>query len=71
MISRPCGVVPLNFSWSLLSSTASASSSFRWPGIVICLGQDILAQAQARPGWRNGLEAIQERLTCRAERRAG
>src|ERR1019366_5567593 len=34
-----------------------------------CLGQDILVQAQARPGWRNTLAAIQERLTCRAERR--
>ena len=34
------------------------------------LGQDILVQAQAQPGWRNTLDAIQERLTCRAERRA-
>ena len=39
--------------------------------IQTCLGQDILIQAQARPGWRNPLNVIQERLTCRAERRAG
>ena len=39
--------------------------------IQACLGQDILVQAQARPGWRNTLDVIQERLTCRAERRAG
>ena len=39
--------------------------------IQACLGHDILVQAQARPGWKNGLEAIQERLACRAERRAG
>ena len=39
--------------------------------IQACLGQDILIQAQARPGWRNNLDVIQERLTCRAERRAG
>jgi hypothetical protein len=39
--------------------------------IQACLGQDILVQAQAQPGWRNTLAAIQERLTCRAERRAG
>jgi len=38
--------------------------------IQACLGQDILVQAQARPGWRNTLAAIQERLNCRAERRA-
>jgi hypothetical protein len=38
--------------------------------IQACLGQDILVQAQARPGWRNILDVIQERLTCRAERRA-
>ena len=38
--------------------------------IQACLGQDILVQAQARPGWRNSLDVIQERLTCRAERRA-
>jgi hypothetical protein len=38
--------------------------------IQVCLGQDILVQAQARPGWRNTLDVIQERLTCRSERRA-
>ena len=38
--------------------------------IQTCLDQDILVQAQARPGWRNSLDVIQERLTCRAERRA-
>ena len=39
--------------------------------IQACLGQDILIQAQARPGWRNTLDVIQKRFTCRAERRAG
>ena len=38
--------------------------------IQACLGKEILAQAQTRPGWRNSLDAIQERLACRAERRA-
>jgi hypothetical protein len=38
--------------------------------IQACLGKDILVQAQARPGWRNTLDVIQEWLTCRAERRA-
>ena len=38
--------------------------------IQACLGQDILVQAQARPGWRNTLNAVQERFACRAERRA-
>jgi hypothetical protein len=34
------------------------------------LGQDILIQAQTRPGWKDALAAIRERLTCRAQRRA-
>jgi hypothetical protein len=34
------------------------------------LGHDILQQVQARPAWQNSLEAVQERLTCRADRRA-
>jgi len=34
------------------------------------LGQDILVQVQARPGWRNTLDAVMERFACRAERRA-
>ncbi len=36
-----------------------------------CLGRDILVQAQSRPGWTNTIEAIRQRLACRAERRAG
>ena len=39
--------------------------------IQACLGHDVLVEAQSRPGWRNTLDAIQERLACRAERRAG
>ena len=39
--------------------------------IQACLGQDILVQAQARPGWTNTIEAIRQRLACRSERRAG
>ena len=34
------------------------------------LGQDILLQAQARAAWRDTLDAVRERLACRAERRA-
>jgi hypothetical protein len=34
------------------------------------LGQDILVQVQARPGWRNTLDAMLERFACRADRRA-
>jgi hypothetical protein len=34
------------------------------------LGADILRQVQTRPAWHSGLDAIQERLACRAERRA-
>ena len=34
------------------------------------LGKDILVQAQARPAWRNTLDAVLERFACRAERRA-
>lgn len=34
------------------------------------LGPNILVQAQARPLWVNTLDAIRERLDCRAERRA-
>jgi hypothetical protein len=32
------------------------------------LGQDILNQVQALPGWRNNLRAKQEKLVCRYER---
>ena len=39
--------------------------------IQACLGHYVLVEAQSRPGWRNTLDAIQERLACRAERRAG
>jgi hypothetical protein len=35
------------------------------------LGQDILVQAQIRPDWTHTVEAVRERLACRAERRAG
>jgi hypothetical protein len=35
------------------------------------LGHDILVQAQSRPGWTSTVEAVRERLACRAERRAG
>jgi hypothetical protein len=34
------------------------------------LGQDILLQVQARPEWKNTLNALQDRFACRAERRA-
>ena len=34
------------------------------------LGGDILAEIQSRPGWTCGLDAVRERLACRAERRA-
>jgi hypothetical protein len=34
------------------------------------LGQDILAQAQARPVWTGSLEAMRQRFACRAARRA-
>jgi hypothetical protein len=33
------------------------------------LGPDILLQAQARPSWVSDLNAVCERLTCRAQRR--
>jgi hypothetical protein len=36
-----------------------------------CLGEDILAEAQARPRWTDSLDAVRERLACHAERRAG
>ncbi len=36
-----------------------------------CLGPDILVQGQSRPGWTHTIEAIRQRLACRAERRAG
>jgi hypothetical protein len=39
--------------------------------IQTCLGQDVLIEAQTRPGWTNTLDAIRERLACRSERRAG
>ena len=39
--------------------------------IQACLGRDILVEAQSRPGWTNTIEAIRQRLACRAERRAG
>ena len=39
--------------------------------IQACLGQDVLVEAQTRPGWTNTIDAIRERLACRAERRAG
>ena len=35
------------------------------------LDPDILVQAQARPKWTSTIEAVRERLACRAERRAG
>jgi hypothetical protein len=35
------------------------------------LGEDILVQAQSRPEWTHTVEAVRERLACRAERRAG
>ena len=34
------------------------------------LGEDILKQVQLEPAWTNTLDAIRERLVCRAERRA-
>jgi hypothetical protein len=34
-----------------------------------CLGEDILIQVQVRPTWTHTLDAVRERLTCRAERR--
>ena len=39
--------------------------------VQTCLGQDVLVEAQTRPGWTNTIDAIRERLACRAERRAG
>jgi len=38
--------------------------------IQACLGPDILAEVQSRPGWRSTLDAHREGLACRAERRA-
>lgn len=34
------------------------------------LGHDILRQVQAQPAWTDTMEALRERLLCRAERRA-
>jgi hypothetical protein len=34
-----------------------------------CLGVDILARVQDRPGWRDGIQASLERQACRWERR--
>jgi hypothetical protein len=34
------------------------------------LGADILREVQTPPAWRSSLDAVRERLTCRAERRA-
>ncbi len=39
--------------------------------IQACLGPDIQIQAQSRPAWASTIEAIRERLACRAERRVG
>ena len=35
-----------------------------------CLGTEILAHVQAKPGWRTNLDAVRERQACRWERRA-
>ncbi len=35
-----------------------------------CMGEDILDQVQDRPGWRNGIDATQEKRACRWERQA-
>jgi hypothetical protein len=35
------------------------------------LGEDILAAVQSRPAWTSAIDAVRERLACRAERRAG
>ena len=34
------------------------------------LGDEILVMVQTRPAWTTALDALRERLTCRAERRA-
>jgi hypothetical protein len=34
------------------------------------LGQDILVTVQSRPAWTSTIDAVRERLACRAERRA-
>lgn len=34
------------------------------------LGEDILAAVQSRPAWTSAIEAVRQRLACRAERRA-
>jgi hypothetical protein len=33
------------------------------------MGQDILAQVQRSPGWKNNITATRERMACRVERR--
>ena len=33
-------------------------------------GDDILRQVQAKPGWTDTMDALRERLACRADRRA-
>jgi hypothetical protein len=35
------------------------------------LGEDILVAVQSRPAWTSAIDAVRERLACRAERRAG
>jgi hypothetical protein len=35
------------------------------------LGEDILNVVQSRPAWTNTIDAVRQRLACRAERRAG
>ena len=34
------------------------------------LGENILVDVQSRPAWTNTIDAVRERLACRAERRA-